>query len=47
MYPLGTWATEGVLSGVWGVAILEAVGVGRDGADDYGYASTGSDFSSS
>ena len=44
MYPLGAWATEGVLSGVWGVAILEAVGVGRDGADDYGYASTGSDF---
>ena len=44
MYPLGTWATEGVLSGVWGVAILEAVGVGRDGADDYAYASTGSDF---
>ena len=44
MYPLGTWATEGVLSGVWGVAILEAVGVGRDGADDYGYAATGSDF---
>ena len=44
MYPLGTWATEGVLSGIWGVAILEAVGVGRDGADDYGYASTGSDF---
>ena len=44
MYPLGTWATEGVLSGVWGVAILEAVGVGRDVADDYGYASTGSDF---
>ena len=44
MYPLGTWATEGILSGVWGVAILEAVGVGRDGADDYGYASTGSDF---
>jgi Amt family ammonium transporter len=26
------------------VAILEAVGVGRDSADDYGYASTGSDF---
>ena len=44
MYPLGTWATEGVLSGVWGVAILEAVGVGRDGADNYGYASSGSDF---
>ena len=44
MYPLGTWSMEGVLSGVWGVAILEAVGIGRDAADDYGYASTGSDF---
>ncbi|MCG7494521.1 ammonium transporter [Thalassobius sp. Cn5-15] len=44
MYPLGTWAVEGVLSGVWGVGVLESVGVGRDGADDYGYASTGSDF---
>ena len=44
MYPLGSWALDGILSGVWGVAILEAVGVGRDSADDYGYASTGSDF---
>ncbi len=44
MYPLGTWSMEGILSGVWGVAILEAVGIGRDTADDYGYASTGSDF---
>ena len=44
MYPLGTWSMEGVLSGVWGIAILEAVGIGRDAADDYGYASTGSDF---
>ena len=44
MYPLGTWSMEGVLSGVWGVAILEAVGIGRDAADDYGYASPGSDF---
>ena len=44
MYPLGTWSVDGVLSGVWGVGVLEAVGVGRDGADDYGYASTGSDF---
>ena len=44
MYPLGSWSMEGVLSGVWGVAILEAVGIGRDTADDYGYASTGSDF---
>ena len=44
MDPLGSWAMDGILSGVWGVAILEAVGVGRDSADDYGYASTGSDF---
>ena len=44
MYPLGTWSMEGILSGVWGVAILEAVGIARDAADDYGYASTGSDF---
>ena len=22
MYPLGTWASEGIISGVWGVAIL-------------------------
>ena len=44
MYPLGSWSMDGILSGVWGVAILEAVGVGRDTADDYGYASTGSDF---
>ena len=44
MYPLGSWAMDGILSGVWGVAILEAVGVGRDSADDYGYASTGSNF---
>ena len=27
MYPLGTWATEGVISGIWGPAVLEAVGV--------------------
>ena len=44
MYPLGTWSMDGVISGVWGVAILESVGIGRDSADDYGYASTGSDF---
>ncbi|GFE64769.1 ammonium transporter [Litoreibacter roseus] len=48
MYPLGSWSigtdeTGGYL-GAFGVAILEAVGVTRDGADDYGYASTGSDF---
>ncbi len=44
MYPLGTWNIEGVLSGVWGPGILEAVGVTADAADDYSYASTGSDF---
>ena len=44
MYPLGTWAVDGMLSGVWGVAVLEMVGVTASGADDYSYASTGSDF---
>ena len=44
MYPLGTWATEGVISGIWGPAVLEAVGIDAVGADDYSYASTGSDF---
>jgi Amt family ammonium transporter len=48
MYPLGAWSigtdeTGGYL-GAFGPALLEAVGVGRDAADDYGYASTGSDF---
>ncbi|WP_457774651.1 ammonium transporter [Phycobium rhodophyticola] len=44
MYPLGTWMVDGVLSGVWGVGVLEATGVTAAGADDIGYASTGSDF---
>ncbi len=44
MYPLGTWMWDGVLSGVWGYGVLEAVGVTADAADDYSYASTGSDF---
>ncbi|TDE38969.1 ammonium transporter [Antarcticimicrobium sediminis] len=48
MYPLGNWSigsdeTGGYL-GAFGVAVLEAVGVTREAADDYGYASTGSDF---
>ncbi|MDX2484306.1 MAG: ammonium transporter [Pseudodonghicola sp.] len=48
MYPLGNWSigsdeTGGYL-GAFGAAILEAVGVTREAADDYGYASTGSDF---
>ena len=48
MYPLGNWSigtdeTGGYL-GAFGVAILEAVGVSAENADDIGYASTGSDF---
>ncbi|WP_339950403.1 ammonium transporter [uncultured Albimonas sp.] len=48
MYPLGSWSigsdeTGGYL-GAFGVAIMEAVGVGADAADDLSYASTGSDF---
>jgi ammonium transporter, Amt family len=48
MYPLGSWAigsdeTGGYL-GAFGVALLEAVGIGPEGADDIEYASTGSDF---
>ncbi|MBN7786406.1 ammonium transporter [Ponticoccus gilvus] len=48
MYPLGSWSigtdeTGGYL-GAFGVAVLEAVGVTRDAADDYSYAATGSDF---
>ena len=30
MYPLGTWSVEGVLSGVFGVAIMEAVGISAE-----------------
>jgi len=45
MYPLGDWAIEGVFSALFpAVGVLEAVGIDADGADDYGYASTGSDF---
>ena len=48
MYPLGNWSvgsdeTGGYL-GAFAMAVLEAVGVGADAVDDYGYASTGSDF---
>jgi len=44
MYPLGTWGVDKVLSGVWGVAVMEGVGVAADGVDDYSYASTASDY---
>ena len=48
MYPLGNWSigadeTGGYL-GAFGPAVMEAVGVTSDAADDYGYATTGSDF---
>lgn len=45
MYPLGDWAIDGVFSALFpAVGVLEAVGVAADSADDYSYASTGSDF---
>ncbi len=48
MYPLGSWTigtdeTGGYL-GAFGPAVLEAVGIAAEDADDIGYASTGSDF---
>jgi len=44
MYPLGTWSIEGIFSGVIGVAVMEAVGISADKADDISYATTGSDY---
>ncbi|MFQ6547153.1 ammonium transporter [Aestuariibius sp. 2305UL40-4] len=49
MYPLGDWSvgsdeTGGYLGILFSTAKLEAVGIAADAADDYGYASTGSDF---
>ena len=43
MYPLGSWSVEGII-GAWGPAVMEGVGVGADGVDDYAYASTASDY---
>lgn len=43
MYPGDGWSINGVL-GAFGPAVLEAVGIASDKADDYSYASTGSDF---
>ncbi|MEC7238381.1 MAG: hypothetical protein VXW17_10160, partial [Pseudomonadota bacterium] len=42
--PLGSWSVDGILSGVIGVAAMEAVGVAADSADDLSYASTASDY---
>ena len=44
MYPLGNWGIANVLSGIWGVAVMEGVGVGAEGVDDYSFASTASDY---
>ncbi|MDA9930463.1 ammonium transporter [Alphaproteobacteria bacterium] len=44
MYPLGTWTVDGILSGVIGTAVMEAVGISAEGADDLSYASTASDY---
>ena len=44
MYPLGSWSVGGILSGVMGVAAMEAVGVAPEAADDLSYASTASDY---
>ena len=48
MYPLGNWSIEGFLSGYVipfkDTAVLEAVGIAPENADDLAYASTGSDY---
>ena len=48
MYPLGDWLIgsdeAGGYFGAIGFAVLEAVGVSAEQADDIGYASTGSDY---
>jgi Amt family ammonium transporter len=49
MYPRGNWSigsdeAGGFLGILFAPAVLEAVGVDAAGADDYSYASTGSDF---
>jgi Amt family ammonium transporter len=48
MYPLGNWTIEGFLSGyiipIKDTALLEAVSLTPENADDLTYASTGSDY---
>ena len=45
MYPLGSWAVDGVLSDLFpAVAVMEPVGVAADAVDDLAYATTGSDY---
>jgi len=43
MYPGDGWLMEGVLGAI-GPAVLEAVGIAPEAADDLSYAATGSDF---
>ena len=45
MYPLGSWAIDGVFSALFpAIAVMEPVGVAADAADDLSYASTASDY---
>lgn len=48
MYPLGNWMMgadeSGGYLGAFGIAVLEAVGITADTADDFSYAATSSDF---
>ncbi len=45
MYPLGDWSIDGVFSALFpAVAVMEAVGVAPEAADDIAYASTASDY---
>ncbi len=45
MYPLGDWAIDGYLSGMFpALAVMEPAGVSADKVDDLSYAATASDF---
>ena len=45
MYPLGSWAVDGVFSALFpAIAVMEPVGVAAEAADDLSYASTASDY---
>jgi len=45
MYPLGDWAIDGYLSGLFpALAVMEPAGVSADKVDDLSYAATASDY---
>ena len=44
IYSLGTWGIKKILSGAWGVAVMEGIGVSADGVGDYEYATTALDY---